>query len=179
MSSRSTALSTALPALAFLLLGGCMSFNPQSMRAVDTALAESNPDIEIASSFKLGVGFLTMDFIDFAFVHDRRIDISKISKAEIGVYELASALSVEDFVVPAALVDDRRCPRQEVIVRVRDDDEYVQVVACIKGEKVTGLAIFVLEPKEIVVINARGDLEALISKLIQDNINKKADSLET
>lgn len=134
---------------------------------------ESNPDLRIESSMKFGFGALTMDFVDFAFVHDRSIDVSKISRADIGIYELKGAMAVNDFTMPEDFTADRSCPRREIIVRVREEDEHMQVVACIRNEKVTGLAIFVLEPDEIVAISTRGDFERLINSLVKSSVNKK------
>jgi hypothetical protein len=166
-------------ALPVLLLSGCMSFNPRSLRTMEAALLESNPDLAIESSMKFGIGALTLDFIDFAFVHDPGIDLSRISRADIGIYELQSTLVFKEFTMPQYVTSDRNCPRQDVIVRVWEDDEYMQVVACIRNDKVTGLAVFVLEPREIVVINARGDFEALIASLVKSSVNKKARGSDT
>src|SRR5690606_9309051 len=97
-------------------IGGCVSFNPQSLRMVETSLLQSNPDLDISSSSTFGLGALTIDFIDFAFVHNRNIDVSKISRADIGVYELRAAVDIEKFVMPETIAGGRHCPRQEVIL---------------------------------------------------------------
>jgi len=117
--------SAAIVALC-TLLGGCFSFNPGSLRQMEDALLESNPGLEIASTMKFGVGALTMDFVDFAFVHDSHMDLSKISRADIGIYELKRALAADAFVMPQG--GDRNCPQREVIMRVNDDDEHVEFV---------------------------------------------------
>ncbi len=166
MTSTITKTITLLALVASLT--GCMSFNPKSLRQMESALRESNPDMEFASTTKFGLGALTMDFVDFAFVHDRSFDVSKISRADIGVYELKQPLNVEGFNVPQSA----DCPQREVIVRVREETEHVEIAICIRDEKITGLAMFVLDAKEIVVINARGDLEAMITAMLRDNINR-------
>lgn len=66
-----------------------------------------------------------------------------------------------------------QCPQREVIVRIREEDEHIQIVVCIRDEKITGLAVFVLEPQEIVVINAHGDFEGLINSMVRSSVNKK------
>lgn len=164
----------ALLAVPMVFLTGCMSFNPKSLRQMETALQASNPDLRIESSMKFGFGPLTMDLVDFAFVHDGSIDVSKISRAEIGIYELGGTMVVNDFTMPQDFTADRSCQERQVIVRVMEDDEHMQVVACIRDEKVIGLAVFVLEPTEIVVINARGDFEGLINAMVRSSMNKKS-----
>jgi len=154
------------------VLGGCMSFNPRSLRQMENALRDSNPELEFASTMKFGLGPLTMDMVDFAFVHDRSFDLSKISRADIGIYELKERFVIEEFQMP--LTEDRSCPQREVILRVVEEDEHVEMAVCIRGDKIVGFAMFVLEPKEIVVINARGDLQAVVSAMIRDNVNRKA-----
>lgn len=161
--------SAALLALS-ILLTGCMSFNPKSLRQMEASLRDSNPDMEFASTMKFGFGALTMDLVDFAFVHDRRIDISKISRADIGIYEFKHPLNVDGFKVPQQGND---CPQREVIVRVMEEDEHVEIAVCIRNEKITGVAMFILEPKELVVINARGNLQALVTSMVRDNVNRK------
>lgn len=164
---------TFLTALSLGLLTGCMSFNPRSMRQMEAALIESNPDLVIESSRKFGVGGLTLDLVDFAFVHDRHLDISRISRAEIGIYELDGTVFFNDFQMPQADASDRNCPRRDVIIRVRENDEHLRITACIRSGKVTGLSMFVLEPREIVVVNLRGDLEAVVNSLVRDSFKNK------
>jgi hypothetical protein len=153
------------------LLGGCFSFNPGSLRRMEDALEESNPNLEIESTMKFGVGALTMDFVDFAFVHDSNIDLSKISRADIGIYELKHALAADEFVMPQG--GDRNCPQREVIMRVNDDDEHVEFAVCIRKDKIVGFALFSLDKDELVVMSTRGDFEALISSAIRQNVKRK------
>lgn len=174
MTRNPTALKlAALLAGSVSCLAGCMSFNPASLRAMEAALLESNPDLVIAESMKFGFGALTLDFVDFAFVHERGIDVSKISRADIGIYELNGTLAVDAFTLPQDFSADRSCPRREVIVRIREENEHTQIAVCIRDEKITGLAVFVLEPRGIVVINARGDFEALVGSLVRDSVKRK------
>lgn len=154
------------------LLSGCMSFNPRSLRQMESALRASNPGMEFESTLKFGVGPLTMDLVDFVFVHDRSIDVSKISRADIGIYELKRPLDFVDFKVPNGT--DRNCPQREVILRVMEDDERVEMAVCIRDEKITGFSMFVLEPTEVVVMNVRGDMQALVSSVVRDNVNRKS-----
>lgn len=155
-----------------IALTGCMSFNPRSLREMESALRASNPDMEFTSTTKFGVGALTMDLVDFMFVHDRHIDVSKISRADVGIYELKHPLNIENFTLPQR--DDRSCPQREVILRVIEDDEHVEMAVCIRRDKIVGFAMFVLEPEEIVVINARGDIEALVTSMLRDNVSRKS-----
>ncbi len=159
--------SAAIVALA-ALLGGCFSFNPRSLRQMEAALLESNPDLEIESTTKFGVGALTIDFVDFAFVHDSHIDLSKISRADIGIYELRHALTADEFTMPQG--GDRNCPQREVILRINDDHEHVEFAVCIRKEKITGIAMFALDDRELVVMNARGDFEALVSSIVRQSV---------
>jgi hypothetical protein len=156
---------------ACLLLTGCMSFNPRSLRQMENALHDSNPGMEFESTTKFGVGPMTMNLVDFIFVHDRDFDVSKISRADVGVYELKRPLNVDGFAVPKG--NDRTCPRSEVIIRVVEEDEHVEIAVCIRNEKIVGLAMFVLNPMEIVVINARGDIDALVGSMVRNNANRK------
>lgn len=164
---------TVLTALSLGILTGCMSFNPRSMRQMEAALIESNPDLVIESSRKFGVGALTLHLVDFAFVHDRSLDISRISRAEIGIYELDGTVLFDDFHMPQADANDRNCPRRDVIVQVRENNEHMRITACIRDEKVTGLSMFVLEARELVVVNVRGDLEALVNSLVRDSLKNE------
>lgn len=152
--------------LAALLLGGCMSFNPRSLRQMESALRDSNPDLDFESTMKFGVGPLTMDLVDFVFVHDASIDVSKISRADIGIYEVKGDFDIALFRMPQGR-HDRNCPQRDVILRVREDDEQVEMAVCSRGGKLTGFTIFVLEREEIVVINTRGDIPALVSSAIR------------
>lgn len=171
-------LKSALRCAAFLTvcgaLNGCMSFNPYSLRQMESALRDSNPDMEFASTTKFGVGPMTMNLVDFVFVHDNSVDVSKISRADIGIYALKQPVNVADFRMPPGDARDRDCPRREVILRVMEVDEHVEMAVCMRNDKITGFAIFVLEPREMVVINARGNLEALISSAIRGNVSRKS-----
>jgi hypothetical protein len=169
---------TGIVAASVMLFTGCMSFNPRSVRSLEAALIESNPNLDIESSTKFGIGALTMDFVDFAFVHDRSVDLSKISRADIAIYELRTPLAFNDFTMPQEVTADRACPRREVIMRVREEDEYMQLVVCIRNDKVTGLAMFMLEPREIVVVNARGNFEAIVSSMVKANVKKRSSEAE-
>lgn len=151
---------------AALLLNGCMSFNPRSLRQMESALRDSNPDLDFESTMKFGVGPLTMDLVDFAFVHNSSIDISKISRADIGIYEVKGDFDLATFRMPQAR-HDRNCPQRDVILRVREDDEQVEMAVCSRNGKLTGFTIFVLEREELVVINTRGDIPALVSSAIR------------
>ena len=169
----------AIMGLGALTLSSCMSFNPRSVREVEQALLESNPDLRFASSTTFGVGALTLDLVDFAFVHDDAIDISKISRMDLGVYELDGEIDIATLKTPEYLQQTRDCAQREVIVRVREADEQVLVTACINKERITRLEILVLEPREIVIFNARGNFEALVASLVRSNMkrtaNEKAD----
>lgn len=149
-----------------VLLTGCMSFNPRSLRGMESALRDSNPDIEFESTTRFGVGALTLDLVDFAFVHDSRIDISKISRADIGIYEVAGDFDLSAFQMPEG-TQDRSCPQRDVILRIREDDEHVEMAVCSRNGKLIGFTIFTLEPQEFVVINTRGDIPALVSAAIR------------
>lgn len=155
-----------------VVLTGCMSFNPRSLRQMESALRDSNPDMEFESTTKFGVGPLTMDLVDFIFVHDRNIDISKISRADVGIYELKRPLDFVDFKVPQGT--DRNCPLREVIIRVTEEDERMEMAVCIRDDKITGFAMFVLEEDELVVMNIRGDIQGLVSAAIRDNVNRES-----
>lgn len=163
-----TATSTRFIALliALLLLNGCMSFNPRSLRQMESALRDSNPDLDFESTMKFGVGPLTMDLVDFVFVHDNRIDVSKISRADVGIYEVKGDFDFTRFRMPHSR-QDRHCEQRDVILRVREDDEQVEMAVCSRNGKLTGFTIFVLEREELVVINTRGDIPALVSSAIR------------
>lgn len=148
------------------LLAGCMSFNPRSLRQMESALRDSNPDLDFESTMTFGVGALTMDMVDFVFVHDGSIDVSKISRADIGVYEVKGGFDAATFRMPHGR-HDRNCPQRDVVLRVREDDQHVEMAVCSRNGKLTGFTIFVLEPDEIVVINTRGDIPALVSSAIR------------
>lgn len=149
-----------------LALTGCMSFNPRSLRQMESALRDSNPAIEFESTMKFGAGALTMDLVDFVFVHGSTIDVSKISRADIGIYEVKGSFDVATFRMPQAK-HDRDCPQRDVVLRVREEDEHVEMAVCSRDGKLTGFTIFVLEPREIVVVNTRGDIPALVSSAIR------------
>jgi hypothetical protein len=147
-----------------------MSFNPKSLRQMESSLRDSNPDMEFVSTMKFGFGALTMDLVDFAFVHDRHFDVSKISRADVGIYELKHPLNVDGFTVPQG----DYCPQREVIVRVMEEHLHVEIAVCMRNDKLTGLAVFVLEPTEIVIVNARGNVQALVTAMFRDNVNRKS-----
>lgn len=153
-------------------LSSCMSINPRSVRDVEHALLESNPQLQFVSSTTFGLGALTLDLIDFAFVHDDAFDLSRISRVEVGLYELHEGFDIASLKLPEHLPQTRGCDQREVIVRVREADEQVQVTACINKERITRLEILVLEPREIVIFNARGDFEALVASLVRSNMKR-------
>ncbi len=170
-----TARVIAIVAVPSVFLAGCMSFNPRSLSLMEAALKASNPQLTIESSTTFGLGALTLDLIDFAFVHDRSIDVSSISKIEVATYELKGELALEDFKVPQAAVSDARCQRREVIVRTREADEQSQIAVCLRNEEVVGLEIFTVEPDEITVVNARGDFAKLVQSLVTANTRMPRD----
>ena len=154
---------------ALFFLSGCMSFNPKSLRTAENALLDSNPGLELDTNFKFGLGPLTIDFIDFALVHEKGLDVSKISRAEVAIYTVKNELIISDFNVPENAVNNRRCDINDVIVRVIEDTERVFISACVEREEVKSLSILVVEPSEIVVVNVRGDFDALISSFLKAN----------
>jgi hypothetical protein len=154
-------------ALPVLFLTSCVSFHPASQTNMEATLQQSNPSLAFRSSMKFGLGALTLDFVDFALVHEQSMDLSKIGRAEIGIYELSSSVNPAEFKLPATVANEKRCPQRDVIMRMREDDELVQVVACIRNTKVVGLEIFALEPKELAVISIDGDFEAFLRSVVK------------
>src|SRR5690606_18155918 len=90
----------------------------------------------------------------------------KISRADIGVYEVKGEIDIAAFRMPQHGYD-RNCPQRDVILRVREDDEQVEMAVCSRNGKLTGFTMLVLEPQELVVINTRGDIPALVSSAIR------------
>lgn len=170
MNTRQFAQGLAL-ALVVLALGGCMSFNPRSLRQMESELRDSNPELEFEATMKFGVGPLTMDLIDFAFVHDEHIDLSKISRADIGIYEVKGGFEHADFRVPPG--NARNCPQRDVILRVTEEHERVEIAVCSRSGKLTGFTLFVLDRQEIVVINTRGDIKGLVSSAIRGQMQPR------
>ncbi len=162
--------SAAIVALC-ALLGGCFSFNPRSLRQMESALIESNPDIEFESTMKFGLGALTMDLVDLAFVPDNEFDLSKMGRTDVGVYELKHAVAYADFTMPQ--VGGRDCPQREVIVRIHEDDEHTEIAVCIRNEKITAFSIFTLDEKELVIVNCHGDFEAMVTSMVRGSVNRK------
>lgn len=156
-----------------LLLNGCMSFSPKSVRNIKNDLVQNNPEITIESGFSFGIGALTIDFVDFAFIHDDALDLSKISKADIGVYEISLKMDFDSITLPDTSLSMKNCKQEQIIIKISEPSERVQVSACIKNEKVTGLSVFVLEPGELVVLNARGNFEGLISSLVKSSKSRE------
>lgn len=174
MSVHRIPVALALSLAGVFALSSCMSFNPRSVRDVEQALLDSNPELRFASSTTFGVGALTLDLVDFAFVHDEGFDLSRISRVDLGLYELEDGFDMAALKLPEYLPQSRGCAQREVIVRVREADEQVLVTACINKEKITRLEILVLEPREIVIFNARGDFEALVASLVRSNMKRTA-----
>lgn len=154
--------------LCFACLGGCFSMNPDSMEHMETALRENNPNLEIESRTTVGVGALILDLIDFVYVEDEELDISKITRAEVGIFELSKAISFEEFKIPTDAFDTAgKCPQWDEVVRVRENDEQILILACVEEETISAISVFVLEPQEIIVVNARGNLDAFITSMAE------------
>lgn len=162
--------SAAIVALS-ALLSGCFSFNPRSLRQMETALIESNPDIEFESTMKFGLGALTMDVVDLAFVPDNEFDLSKVGRTDVGIYEMKHPVAYEDFTMPQ--VGGRDCPQREVIIRIHDDNEHTEIAVCIRNEKITAFSIFTLDEKELVIVNCHGDFEAMVSSMVRESVGRK------
>jgi hypothetical protein len=162
--------SAAIVALS-ALLGGCFSLNPRSLRQMESALKESNPDIEFESTMKFGMGALTMDLVDLAFVPDNEFDLSKVGRTDVGIYEMKHAVDYEDFTMPQ--VGGRDCPQREVIIRVHEDDSHTEIAVCIRNEKITAFSIFTLDEKELVIVNCHGDFEAMVSSMVRGSVSRK------
>jgi hypothetical protein len=173
-TSRTPLVLTAL-ALATLVLSSCVSFSPRSVHEVEQALLASNPELRFASSTTFGVGALTLDLIDFAFVHDEAFDLSRINRVDLGFYELHEGFDIANLKLPEQLPQTRGCSQREVIVRVREAGEQMLVTACINRERITRLEILMLEPRELVIFNARGDFDALVASLVRSNMNRSVD----
>jgi hypothetical protein len=58
-------------------------------------------------------------------------------------------------------------------VRTHEDGEHTEIAVCIRDEKITGFAIFTLNATELVIVNCRGDFEALVSSMVRDSVNRK------
>lgn len=119
------------------------------------------------------MGPLTIDLIDFALVHERGLDVSKISRAEVGIYELSSSLQLSEFKVPGHSLSNRRCDQNQIIIKVKEPESHVFISACIEADSVAGLSVLVVEPENIIVVNVRGDFDAMIESLVQESTGSR------
>src|SRR5690606_4339172 len=100
MNAHRIPVALALSLAGVFALSSCMSFNPRSVRDVEQALLDSNPELRFASSTTFGVGALTLDLVDFAFVHDEGFDLSRISRVDLGLYELEDGFDMAALKLP-------------------------------------------------------------------------------
>jgi hypothetical protein len=112
-----------------------------------------------------------MDVVDLVFVREKYIDVSKITRADIGIYELKQALAYEDFTMP--LGNSGECPQREVIIRIHEDLEHTEIAVCIRNEEITGYAVFVISETELVVVNCRGNFDDMVGTLVRGSVNRK------
>lgn len=155
-----------------VLLSGCLSFDSRSARPVAAALKQKYPDIRLEKEFAITAGSWVMDMVDMLALDGTDMDLSEIKRAEVGVYNIRNLQSLKNFEFPANMIKNRECPNLETILKVREDDEYTNVVVCIKGNRINSIFIVAIETNELVVVNAVGNYNAIIETVLK-SVNRK------
>ena len=144
-------------------LGGCVSFDARSMHPVETALKQQYPDVRIYREFEITVGTSVFGLIDMMIDEDDMdFDLSKLDRAEIGVYEIRNLPSLDEFELPVETLRLKHCPVKEELVNIREEDEFVLIIGCLKGEELRNVFVVVIEPDELTLVSASGDYEEIM-----------------
>jgi hypothetical protein len=85
------------------------------------------------------------------------IPLKGVAKVEVGVYNV-----VDDREPIEAGLGDLDFPDWEPIVRIREGDERIQILAKTEGEHIRALLVLVLDGEELVVVRLKGKLQQFL-----------------
>lgn len=150
------------------VFSGCISFSAKSAGPVTAALEKQYPEVKISREFAFTAGAWVIGLVDkFAFDDDEGFDISRIRRAEIGVYKIRNLPSLDGFEFPTRFIKSRDCPIKETIIKIREDDEYVLVLLCMEEDRLNSIYVVSIERRELVVVKAEGDYNSIIETVLK------------
>ena len=162
-----------LSILIIIFTTGCLTFNSRSARPVAAALKKQYPDIRLEEEFSITAGAWIMGMVSMLAFDESDIDLSRIKRAEVGIYNISNLDSLKNFNFPAGLMKNRDCPELETVVKIRGEDEFTNVMICIKHDRITSIFIVAIETRELVVVNAVGNYNAIIQAVLKSVDRKK------
>lgn len=165
----------------FLCLGiltSCMSFSDRPLRGVRNAITQQMPEIRLEKEFAISIGGGIFDFLDVITFNEA--DVSEMDNVQVAVYKVESGRGDIDFsklnFEQTMLAKDSSL-HWETIVRVRDEEEQVWVLAGMDLDRnsLESVTVFVLDKNELVLINVDGDLHEMIDFALEPAVRHRGE----
>jgi hypothetical protein len=151
--------------IAITQLAACMSFSDRSFRSTKSAIQQQMPHISLEKEFAVSMGRGLFGLLRVISLDEQ--NISELDHVQIAVYKVDSGgreVNLNQLDFSETLRSRGEKLHWETIIRVRDRGEQVWVLVGMDLERnsLNAVSLFVLENKQLVLINVDGDLERLI-----------------
>lgn len=165
----------------FLCLGSlasCMSFSDKPLRGVRNSITQQMPEIRLDKEFAVSIGGGLFNFLDVITFNEA--DVSEMDHVQVAVYKVDSGRRDIDFsklnFEQTMLAKDSNL-HWETIVRVRDDEEQVWVLAGMNLDRnsLDAVTVFVLDKDELVLINVDGDLHEMLDFALEPAVRHRGE----
>jgi hypothetical protein len=120
-------------------------------------LARDN-GVELDREIGLRLGRCSLAIARRVLRDEKEIPLQGVRRIEVGVYRVLD---------PGTGPNELQLAGWETVVRVREQDAYVHVLAREREERLTRLAVVVAEPEEWVLVRVSGDLEHLLEPTLE------------
>lgn len=142
-----------------------MSFSDRKMRPIANSIESQIPHVRLEKEFAVSVGGGLFNMLDIVTLDSR--DISKLDRVEVAVYNVMDMpldANFDEINFAATLYERGKHLDWETIVKVRDDNERVWVLAGMdrRRQVLEAITVFVLNEDELVLISADGKLDQLL-----------------
>lgn len=156
--------------IALTQLGACMSFSDRPFRSTRNSIEQQVPEISLEKEFAISIGNSMLNFLDVVSLNEA--DISELDHVQVAVYNVESAgqdIDFDNINFSDTLRSRGKHLHWETIVKVRDEGEQVWVLVGmdLARNSLDAVSVFVLENKELVLINIDGDFDQMIEFALQ------------
>ena len=164
--------------VALTQLGACMSFSDRPFRSTRNSIEQQVPEISLKKEFAISIGNSMLNFLDVVSLNEA--DISELDHVQVAVYNVESGgqdIDFDDINFSDTLRSRGKHLHWETIVKVRDEGEQVWVLVGmdLARNSLDAVSVFVLENKELVLINIDGDFDQMIEFALQPASDSRRD----
>ncbi len=159
-------------------LAACMPISGKPFSSARNSIEQQVPNIRLEKEFAISLGNCKLSFLDV--VNLNEADISELDDVQVAIYNVESGGQEIDFNkidFPDTLRSRGKNFHSETIVKVRKEEEQIWVLVGTDLERnsLDAVSVFVLENKELVMINVDGDFDRMIEFALQPALNSRRD----